>query len=186
MLAASELVTTAVPFTQQGEGVKTIDLASLFGAKNADGKKLTVEYTNNPAWLMVQTLPSVTDNGREDAMTLATAYYVNAVGRKLMTLTPAIKQTVELWNVDKDKNLKSGLQENGELKNMLLSETPWVAEAEKETDNMRRLAAFYDENTIGSRCALWVNKLKKLQRYDGSFSLVDRHERQPLCDLFGG
>lgn len=170
VLAASELVTTAVPFTQQSEGVKTIDLASLFGAKNADGKKLTVEYTNNPAWLMVQTLPSVTDNGREDAMTLATAYYVNAVGRKLMTLTPAIKQTVELWNVDKDKNLKSGLQENEELKNLLLSETPWVAEAEKETDNMRRLVAFYDENTIGSRCALWMNKLKKLQRYDGSFA----------------
>ncbi len=170
VLAADELVTTAVPFTQRGAGTKTIDLKPLFEGANVSDKKLTVEYTNNPAWLMVQTLPFVADEGRGDAVTMATAYYVNVVGRKLMTLSPAIQQTVEQWKLNSDKGMKIRLQENDDVKNMLLSETPWVADAEKEADNMRRLASFYDENTIDSRCSGWLARLQKLQNSDGSFS----------------
>ena len=169
VLAATELVTNAVPFTLQGAGTKSIDLTPLFSGKNAVGRKLTVEYTNNPAWLMVQTLPSAADNTGEDAVSLATAYYVNALGRKLMTLSPSIRQTVEQWKLDQDKNLTSPLQQNGDIKEMILSETPWVADAETETDNMRRLAAFYDENALNTRQTTWLAKLQKLQKFDGSF-----------------
>ena len=170
VLSASEQVTTAVPFTQQGAGTKTIDLKPLFSGKTVDEGKLTVEYTNNPAWLMVQTLPSVSTRGNEDAISLATAYYTNVVGRKLMTLSPAIQQTVEQWKLNADKHLKSTLADNEEVKNILLSETPWADDAENETDNMRRLASFYDANTLDMRQAGWLAKLETLQKYDGSFS----------------
>lgn len=169
VLAASEMVTTAVPFTQQGEGTKTIDLKPLFTGKDAKDNRLTVEYTNNPAWLMVQTLPSVTDAVNDDAVSMATAYYVNVVGRKLMTLTPAIRQTIYQWTINADASLNSRLSDNADVKEMLLSETPWVAYAEKETDNMRRLSSFYDANTIESRCSTWLSKLQKMQQYNGSF-----------------
>lgn len=170
VLAATELVTSSVPFTQVGPGVKTVDLQPLFGGKASAGRRLTVEYTDNPAWLMVQTLPTVEGSMADDAVSLSTGYYVNAVGRSLMSLSPVIRQTVERWRMDGGDALKSRLELDSDVKQMLLSETPWVADAGRETDNMRRLASFYDSNTIDGRCAAYLSKLQKLQRFDGSFA----------------
>ena len=58
VLPDRELVTKTVPVTQHEPGVKVIDLTKLFPAV-ATQQKLTVEYTNQPAWLMVQALPTL-------------------------------------------------------------------------------------------------------------------------------
>ena len=58
ILPNSEYVTKTVPFTQHEASVKTVDLTKLFpvGTKQ---QKLTVEYTHNPAWLMVQSMATI-------------------------------------------------------------------------------------------------------------------------------
>lgn len=167
-----EPVTNTIPFTQNGPGTKTIDLAAL-----ADGNKarFTVEYTNNPAWLMVQALPYVTKTYDDNAISLAAAYYANALGKAILASVPNIKTVIAQWKASSEEGmtgdpLQSALEKNQELKNIVLDETPWVGEAETETEQKQMLVRFFDDNTLAQRQRDVFSKLQKLQRTDGSFS----------------
>lgn len=180
ILPDRELVTNTVPFTQNGAGTKTIDLDRLFPVKRSDNK-LTVEYTNNPAWLMVQALPYVGDANEHNAISLTAAYYANSIASNLLRQSPVIKQTIDLWRQERggETALMSSLEKNQALKAMLLEETPWVMEAEKESDQKQRLFNFFDENTLSMRLGNILADLRKLQRTDGSFSWWSGMEGSP-------
>ncbi len=171
VLPDKQLVTNTVAFTQNGAGTATIDLEPLFPVKESTNR-LTVEYTNNPAWLMVQALPSVASTDRENAISLATSFYANSIGRSIMASSESIKKVVELWKSEKDggTSLQSSLEKNRELKQTVLEETPWLVQAECESEQKRMLASFFDESLIDYRCADAVKKLQRLQADDGSFA----------------
>lgn len=166
VLTNREYVTNTVAFTQTGPGTKTVDLKTL-----ADGKAdFTVEYTNNPAWLMVQTLNNVSKTNDKDAISLVTAYYANRLGQWIMQSNPNIEKTVSLWEQNQEKNLTSPLSQNAELKNLQLNDTPWMQEGGSENSQMRSLSEFFNKNTISYRMSDYMDKLTKLQNADGSFS----------------
>ena len=139
---------------------------------NSSTKKVTLEYTNNPSWLIVQAMPSLATPRTDNAIDLATAVYVNVLGKKLMNSNPRIKTAVDQWRMEKgdETSLQSNLAKNLELKDIVLSETPWVNEAESETEQKQLLATFFDSNTIDMRVASAIKELGKLQNEDGSWS----------------
>ena len=139
---------------------------------NSSTKKVTLEYTNNPSWLIVQAMPSLAMPRTDNAIDLATAVYVNVLGKKLMNSNPRIKTAVDQWRMEKgdETSLQSNLAKNQELKDIVLSETPWVNEAESETEQKQLLATFFDSNTIDMRVASAIKELGKLQNEDGSWS----------------
>ena len=171
VLPDREHVTLTVPFTQHEPGTKTIDLAPLFPA-TANSQQLTIEYTNNPAWLMVQALPAVGHPNDDCAICQAASLYANSIGKYLVDRIPQAKQTFAQWKMEKgdETSLHSQLQKNQELKDLLLDETPWVADADREEEQRQRLADFFDENLMQQRLTSAVDKLNKLQRPDGSWS----------------
>lgn len=85
VLSNRELVTNTLPFTLHQKGEKSFDLTQLFvgkdgkAIKNADQTKVTVEYTNNPSWLMIKALPSISDPKEDDAISLMSAIYANSI-----------------------------------------------------------------------------------------------------------
>ena len=147
-------------------------LAVASSASNSSTKKVTLEYTNNPSWLIVQAMPSLATPRTDNAIDLATAVYVNVLGKKLMNSNPRIKTAVDLWRMEKgeETSLKSNLAKNQELKDIVLSETPWVNEAENEAEQKQMLATFFDSNTIDMRVTSAIKELGKLQNEDGSWS----------------
>lgn len=170
ILPDAELVTNTVPFTQHEPGVKTIDLKHLFPDGGRD-EKLTVEYTNNPAWLTIQALPYI-NNAREDnAISLVTAYYANSISAYLMQQSPRIRSVFEQWKREAgQESLKSSLEKNQELKNIVLDETPWVADADRESDQKQMLANYFDSSTLANNLSTTLEKLRKLQSTeDGSW-----------------
>jgi hypothetical protein len=171
ILPDKELVTTTVPFTQNGPGTKTIDLQKLFPVKDKNNK-LTVEYTNNPVWLMVQALPSLATASDDNAISLVSAYYANSIASNILHSSPKIKPTIQQWMQEKGKetSLMSNLQKNQELKELVLNETPWVASAEKETDQKEQLINFFDESQLDYRLSSTLQRLRMLQNPDGSWS----------------
>ena len=171
ILPDKEMVTSTVPFTQNGPGIKTIDLAKLFPVKD-NNNKLTIEYTNNPAWLMVQALPSVANANDDNAISLAAAYYANSIASNILHQSPEIQQTINLWKQESgnETSLMSNLQKNQELKSLVLDETPWVAEADHETDQKQQLINLFDESNLQYRLSDNIKKLSKLQNPDGSWS----------------
>ena len=169
-----EYVTKTVPYTQHEPGVKTIDLTKLF-PQGTTQQKLTIEYTNNPAWMMVQSLPVLGQPCEHSAIDQAASYYSNLLAKSLLAQSPQVKKTFDLWKQESNHNsqfstLNSQLEKNQELKDLILTETPWVQDADRESEQKQRLADFFDENGIASRLETAVAKLQKLQNPDGSFS----------------
>ena len=87
VLSDKELVVNTLPITLHEAGKKDFDLTKLFLNKNgkqvkADkDTKVTVEYTNNPSWLMMKALPAVSNPTEEDAISLMAAVYANSISR---------------------------------------------------------------------------------------------------------
>lgn len=85
VLSNRELVVNTLPITLHQPGEQSFDLSRLFlnkegkQAKGAENAKVTVEYTNNPSWLMVKALPSISNPDEEDAISLMSAIYANTI-----------------------------------------------------------------------------------------------------------
>ena len=85
VLGNRELVVNTLPITLHQQGEQSFDLSRLFlnkegkQAKGAENAKVTVEYTNNPSWLMVKALPSISNPDEEDAISLMSAIYANTI-----------------------------------------------------------------------------------------------------------
>jgi len=171
ILPDKEWVTNTLSFTQNEAGTLNVDLKKLFPV-NDKRNKLTIEYTNNPTWLMVQALPTVAQPNKNDAISLAAAFYANTISNNILHQSSDIKQTLELWKREsgKETSLMSSLQKNEELKELALAETPWVMEAERETEQKQMLIQFFDESIVTSRLNSCREKLSSLQRNDGSWS----------------
>ena len=114
VLSNLELVVNTLPITLHQKGEQNFDLSKLFlnkegkQAKGAEDAKVTIEYTNNPSWLMVKALPSISNPDEEDAISLMSAIYAN-------TITTHIQKTLSLDN-HSQKNLS---QETIRLQNQV-------------------------------------------------------------------
>ena len=89
VLSNRELVVNTLPITLHQKGEQSFDLSKLFlnkegkQAKGAENAKVTVEYTNNPSWLMVKALPAISNPTEEDALSLMAAIYANTLSRHI-------------------------------------------------------------------------------------------------------
>lgn len=186
VLPSRELVTNTIAFTQNEPGTLHLDLNKMF-AVNDKSNKLTVEYTNSPAWLVVQALPSMINPDGDNAISLATAYYANSIGRHLMQSTPVIKQTMELWKNDASQSggstLQSALQKNESLKQIVLAETPWLLDADRESEQKQQLMGYFNESQINYRLADNLLRLSRLQNADGSFAWWKGMEGSPYMTM---
>ena len=85
VLSNRELVVNTLPITLHQPGEQNFNLSKLFlnkegkQAKGAEDAKVTVEYTNNPSWLMVKALPAISNPDEEDAISLMSAIYANTI-----------------------------------------------------------------------------------------------------------
>ena len=97
VLSNRELVVNTLPITLHQKGEQNFDLSKLFlnkegkQAKGAEEEKVTIEYTNNPSWLMVKALPAISNPDEENAISLMSAIYAN-------TITTHIQKTLSLDN----------------------------------------------------------------------------------------
>ena len=85
VLSERELVVNTLPITLHQQGEQSFDLSKLFlnkegkQAKGTEEAKVTVEYTNNPSWLMIKALPAISNPDDEDAISLMSAIYANTI-----------------------------------------------------------------------------------------------------------
>ena len=171
ILSDSERVTNSTTFTLTKPQTKTINTASLF-ASDSQKKLLTIEYTQNPAWLSILSLPTIAEPKDNNAIDIAAALYANITARAILNASPSIKNVLEIWrnNPTKESPLTSALEQNVELKSLVLAETPWVLEADKETMQRQQLINYFDESQIDYRLKQQTDALKGLQTTQGGFA----------------
>lgn len=117
VLSNRELVVNTLPITLHQKGEQSFDLSKLFlnkegkQAKDAEEAKVTIEYTNNPSWLMVKALPAISNPDEEDAISLMSAIYANTITshvQKHLSLENLTQESIRLQNqVEKLKKLQN-------------------------------------------------------------------------------
>ena len=124
VLGNRELVVNTLPITLHQQGEQSFDLSRLFlnkegkQAKGAENAKVTVEYTNNPSWLMVKALPSISNPDEEDAISLMSAIYANTITTHIQKHLSLEKQTEQ--NLSQENHSQQNLsQETIRLQNQV-------------------------------------------------------------------
>ena len=174
VLSDKEYITETLAMPVRGEETRTFSLDSLFNgnSRTATDRRLTVEFTGNPAWYAVQALPVLSEPSTDNAISWATAFYANTLAGYIANSQPRIKAVFDNWRLSggTKETFLSRLEQNQDVKNILLGESPWLLEATTEAEQQQRIATLFDVNQLNYRNMASLLKLKELQGEDGAWS----------------
>ncbi len=169
VLTNRTLVTETLPMWVRSNQSKTFSLDKLKNVSSATLKhrKLTLEITSNPAWYAVQALPYLMEYPYECNEQTFSKYYANSLASHIATSNPRIKEVFEQWaNTDA---LLSNLEKNEELKSLLIQETPWLRDAQSESEQKKRIGLLFNMNKMKNEQELTLNKLMQNQKVSGAW-----------------
>ncbi|MEK7200116.1 MAG: alpha-2-macroglobulin family protein, partial [Bacteroidota bacterium] len=165
------LVTESLPLFLQTDTTQVFKFEKLLNnnSESLSHESLTIEYTSNPVWYAIQALPYIMEYPYECSEQSFNRFYANTLASFIVNKYPKIKQVFEKWKLD-SSSLKSKLQTNEELKQVLLQETPWVLQAESEEQQQKNISLLFDLVKLSNQTESLIEKLSQLQLPDGSFS----------------
>ncbi|MGB2685521.1 MAG: alpha-2-macroglobulin, partial [Olleya sp.] len=184
------LVTETLPMWIKSNQTKTFTLDKLKTNTSATLKhhKLTLEMTSNPAWYAIQALPYLMEYPYECNEQTFSRFYANALASHIVNSNPRVKEVFNQWK--NTEALLSNLEKNEELKSILIQETPWLRDAQSETEQKKRIALLFDLNKMNNELARAKTKLKNNQMNNGGWSWfgdyrVNRYITQHIITGFG-
>jgi TonB-dependent SusC/RagA subfamily outer membrane receptor len=185
------LVTETVPLYVRSNQTKTFSLTKLqdHGSTSLQHHQLTLEITSNPAWYAIQSLPYLMEFPHECAEQLFSRFYANSIASHVVNSNPKIKEVFDKWAAS--GKLTSNLEKNQELRSIIIEETPWVRDAETESEKKKRIALLFDLGSMRDQLKGTVHKLKDLQFSNGAFPwfaggrYADRYITQHVASGFG-
>jgi hypothetical protein len=130
---------------------------------------VTLEYTSNANWYVLQALGYLMEYPFECVEQTFNRLYANALAAHIIVNEPAIAKVFSDWK-KAGNQLQSPLEKNPFLKNAASIEMPWLLEAQSETASRVRSALLFDAETMRINTASSLNKLFSMQREDGSWS----------------
>ena len=166
------LVTETLPlYLKPGEKEKLFTFDKLLNNKSESltHEGITVEYTANPIWNVIQSLPYLMEYPYECVEQTFNRFFANALSSSIVSNNPTIKMMFEKWKND-SASLKNNLQKNEELKQILLQETPWVLNAATEEQQKKNIALLFDVVKMSNSMESIIEKLKQMQLPSGGFA----------------
>jgi len=169
VLSNRMLVTETMPMWIKSNQTKTFTLNKLKNntSTTLQHHKLTLEMTSNPAWYAVQALPYLMEYPHECAEQTFSRYYANTLASHIANSNPRIQEVFNQWK--NSDALVSALEKNQELKSLLIQETPWLREAQSETEQKKRIGLLFDLNTMNNELSAALKKLQQMQYNSGAF-----------------
>ncbi len=170
LLSKRQLVTESIAiYAREGQD-KVFELKNLLEDRPSSTREhvnFVVELASNPLWFAIQALPSLTNSPHQNAEAEFSVFYSGMISSLITEQYPQIRAVFDYWN--NQELLKSRLEANDELKSILLTETPWVNQAEDEATRMKKLAQLFDENTLKQQRQNALRKLHGMQLPSGAF-----------------
>lgn len=172
VLSNRMLVTESMPMPLKGDETKDFTFKKLVnsdGASSLVSHSLTLEFSSNPAWYAVQALPYMMEGAHESADNVFNRFYANAIAAFIVNSNPRIRQVFETWKNYTPDALLSNLEKNEELKSLVLNETPWVRDAQNETERKHRIALLFDINKMADEQGVALRRLLQKQSPGGGW-----------------
>ncbi|WP_420320868.1 carboxypeptidase-like regulatory domain-containing protein [Flagellimonas sp.] len=163
------LVTESKPIWVLPNSTKEVVLEKLKTQSSNSLKhhRFTLEYTSNPAWSAIKSLPYLMEFPYECAEQTFSRFYANVIAEHIANSNPKIAEVFQSWaNSGKEQ---SPLEKNEELKSILVAETPWVRDSKNEQDNRGKLGKLFEKSNLIEHQTQSISKLKKLQLSSGGF-----------------
>ncbi|MEP3837994.1 MAG: MG2 domain-containing protein [Algibacter sp.] len=170
VLSNRMLVTETLPMWIKSNQTKTFTLDKLMTntSTSLTNHRLTLEMASNPAWYAVQALPYLMEYPYECNEQTFSRYYANALASHIANSNPRIQEVFNQWrNTDA---LLSNLEKNEELKSILIQETPWLRDAQSETEQKKRIALLFDLNKMNNELQSAIKKLESNQLSSGAWA----------------
>lgn len=170
VLTNNLLVTESIPIWVKGNSKKEFVLENLKNntSNTLQNHQLTLEYCTNPTWLAIQSLPYLMEYPFECSEQTFSRFFSNCVATEIMNQNPNIKQVFDKWKNTTQNTSK--LNQNEELKSILIHESPWLRDAENEEIKKKNLATLFELEKLSSEITETLDKIIKKQNKDGSFS----------------
>lgn len=175
VLTNRKLMTESMPITVNEKGTQNLVFQSLKDNKSTTltNHSFTLELSSNPAWYAVQSLPYLVEFPHECAEQTFSRLYADLVANHIAKNNPKILPMIKQWeNAAKTDSsiLLSKLKTNQSLKYTVIEETPWLFEANKETEQKQKLALLFDAKRIDQNKKAGFERLKELQSENGGWS----------------
>jgi TonB-dependent SusC/RagA subfamily outer membrane receptor len=173
VLTNNMLVTESIPIWVRENSKKEYTFENLKNNNSTTLKNhlFTLEYTSNPSWIAIQSLPYLMEYEHECAEQTFARFYANALASEIIFSNPKIATVFETWR--KNGKLNSKLEENEELKSIILAETPWLNDAQSEDEKKKNLALLFDLEKMKTSQEATFAKLKQKQKTSGGFAWFD-------------
>src|SRR2546423_6144973 len=94
-------------------------------------------------------------------------FYANALARFIAGSDPKIHRVFEQWR--NTPALDSPLEKNQDLKAVSIEETPWLRQAQNESQARRNVGILFDDNRLNYETDATLRKLIEMQLGDGSW-----------------
>jgi TonB-dependent SusC/RagA subfamily outer membrane receptor len=163
------LVTETLPMWVRSNQTKTFTLEKLQNLKSSTLKnhQLTLEITSNPVWVAIQSLPYLMEYPYECAEQTFSRFYANTLASFVANSNPKIQAVFNAWK--SSDALISNLEKNQELKSLIIQETPWLRDAQSETEQKKRIALLFDLTKMKNEQEKAIRKLENIQMSSGGF-----------------
>jgi hypothetical protein len=170
VLSRRILVTESLPLPLRGPQTKEFRFDSLLksgASRTLRHQSLTVQMVSQPAWYAVMALPYLMEYPHECTEQTFNRLYANSLARHIADSDPKIRRIFDQWKGT--DALDSPLEKNQDIKAVTIEETPWVRQAESESQARRNVGVLFDKNRLNSETKDLLGRMASLQLGDGSW-----------------
>jgi hypothetical protein len=154
----------------QGAVTKKFEFTKLLQSgksKTLQHQSYTVQMVSQPAWYAVMALPYLMEFPHECTEQTFNRLYANALARSIANSDPKIRRVFDQWKGT--PALDSPLEKNQDLKAVMLEETPWLRQAQNESQARKNVGLLFDANRLDSETERTLRKLEEAQLGDGAW-----------------
>ncbi|MCQ2392908.1 MAG: MG2 domain-containing protein [Kiritimatiellae bacterium] len=157
-------VRESLPLQIKKAGVKTATFKELAASAESSTLRhagLAVQVVSDPTWYAFLALPYLMEYPHECCEQVFGRYYANALAQHIARARPAYREVFEAWAQTDAKALKSPLELNEDLKQVMLDSTPWVNDAKDETRAKRHIGELFGSARLAAEQKRAVEKLEQ-------------------------
>lgn len=168
VLSSRQLVQESLPIWANPGEKRNFRLEKLLNDSSSTltHHRLSVSLNNNPVWEALRSLPYLIEYPYECAEQTFARYFANSLAQHILESQPGVKQTLENWQ---GTLTESRLEQNPELRSLLIEETPWLRQAQNEREQRARLSELLLGSTTEVTLTQTLNRLGQMQLPSGAF-----------------
>ena len=169
VLSRKQIVTEALPLFITKKGSRTFSLQNLPAAGNSI-LSCKLQFTPDARWNAILALPYLMEYPYDCNEQLFSKLYANTVAAYIVKQNPDFQSLLKNAMDQNPEALRSKLVQNSDLKQILLTETPWVADAMDEDNEIQNISCLFETDNLTEQRKEMVQKLERNQNADGGWN----------------